>query len=342
MALHQHIQSILLAGARFPTPAPAAPPVSAPPALAGLIAMVAAEHATCDRRAVQAGNRYRSAFWSLYLLSALAVLCALVPLALGWNDPAHALHAWAPSLALLEVAVIAMLGLIYWRGRHQDWQGQWLASRMAAELAWYLPVVAPLVAPAPPGAPANWYARLAANSLHLPEGGEIDALCARLERYAARSLQGAWSERAFVGQYVAWAVAQFGLQRRYHQRQALRNEALMRRIHRVNEGLFGLTLAGALAHLFLHSAWLAVVTVFCPALGAWLHGALAQSEAYRLAATSWRLAAGLQNTMDMITASHSDGDCAKVRWAIEAGLTLILNEHRDWHMLVRPHHLPLG
>jgi hypothetical protein len=25
-----------------------------------------------------------------------------------------------------------------------------------------------------------------------------------------------------------------------------------------------------------------------------------------------------------------------------AALGLILDEHHDWHMLVRPHHLPLG
>jgi len=27
---------------------------------------------------------------------------------------------------------------------------------------------------------------------------------------------------------------------------------------------------------------------------------------------------------------------------VEAALALILEEHQDWHMLVRPHHLPLG
>jgi hypothetical protein len=31
-----------------------------------------------------------------------------------------------------------------------------------------------------------------------------------------------------------------------------------------------------------------------------------------------------------------------VKDSIEAALALILQEHQDWHMLVRPHHLPLA
>jgi hypothetical protein len=31
-----------------------------------------------------------------------------------------------------------------------------------------------------------------------------------------------------------------------------------------------------------------------------------------------------------------------VRGAVESALSLILEEHQDWHMLVRPHRLPLG
>jgi hypothetical protein len=30
------------------------------------------------------------------------------------------------------------------------------------------------------------------------------------------------------------------------------------------------------------------------------------------------------------------------RAAIEAAIALILEEHQDWHMLVRPHQLPLA
>jgi hypothetical protein len=33
---------------------------------------------------------------------------------------------------------------------------------------------------------------------------------------------------------------------------------------------------------------------------------------------------------------------AALRAQLVAAVGLILSEHKDWHMLVRPHHLPLG
>jgi len=341
MAFYQRIQSFLLVGVRLPASTPS-PAVAPPTALAELIAAVAPGHAASNARAIEAGNRYRSAFWALYLLSALAVLCAVMPLALGWDDNYSAMHAWAPFWAVLEVLVITVLGILYWRGHHHDWQGRWLASRTESELTWYLPLVAPLVVAGHDGAGGNWYGRLAGNSYHAPESSAVDALCARLESTALAALGRAWNDPAFVERYVAWTMAQLGAQRMYHNRLAARSEALMHRIHKLNTCLFILTFLGALAHLVIHSMWLSFVTIFFPALGASLHGALAQTESYRLAATSRRLSEELQKTLDALGAAHAHGDTATVRSTIEAGLMLILDEHRDWHMLVRPHHLPLG
>jgi hypothetical protein len=123
--------------------------------------------------------------------------------------------------------------------------------------------------------------------------------------------------------------------------------------------------------LILHTLWLTLVTTFFPALGASLHGALAQSEAYRLSATSERLVKDLQTMIDRIRAAlvaastpvgavvaeggvRSIGaECTgaptvapsgvnAVKSSIEDALALILEEHQDWQMLVRPHHLPLA
>ena len=102
---------------------------------------------------------------------------------------------------------------------------------------------------------------------------------------------------------------------------------------------------GALAHLLVHSLWLSLLTIFFPALGASLHGALAQSESYRLAATSERLAAELDADAAALQAALEQGGPAGaegVRSAARAALGRILDEHQDWHMLVRPHHLPLA
>jgi hypothetical protein len=91
---------------------------------------------------------------------------------------------------------------------------------------------------------------------------------------------------------------------------------------------------------------LSLVTTFFPALGASLHGALAQSEAYRLATTSERLVAELQTAIGRIRATLDDrgsaSDVNALKASIEAAIALILEEHQDWHLLVRPHNLPLA
>jgi len=101
-----------------------------------------------------------------------------------------------------------------------------------------------------------------------------------------------------------------------------------------------------LLHLAIHTLWLSLVTTFFPALGASLHGALAQSEAYRLGSTSERLVAELQGAMDRIRTAfnqaHPEGNADVLKAAIEAAIALILEEHQDWHLLVRPHNLPLA
>ena len=118
----------------------------------------------------------------------------------------------------------------------------------------------------------------------------------------------------------------------------------------MNIWLFGLTGLGALLHLVMHTLWLSLITTFFPALGASLHGALAQSEAYRLNVTSERLVAELQGAIKQIRASltterrgsNSAADSTPIKTSIQAAIALILEEHQDWHMLVRPHRLPLG
>jgi hypothetical protein len=350
MALHQLIQRLLLVGVDLGSgQSPPVPPP--PPALAPLIDSIAAAHRTYDERAIQYGHRYRSGYWAIYLLSAVAVICAVLPLALGWDDSRHTLHPFVGLWAVAEVIVIAAVGAIYWLGHRRDWQGQWLHARTTAELTWYLPLVAPLVDFARNNGNANWYLRVFDPGQHLRAAGEVEALCTRNEVMTRDKLDGAWSDDAFIASYAAWAIAILESQRHYHQRVATRQHALLHRVHAVNICLFGLTGLGALTHLVMHTLWLSLITTFFPALGASLHGALAQSEAYRLSVTSERLVAELQGAIKQIRASltterphgaNSVADATAIKASIQAAIALILEEHQDWHMLVRPHRLPLG
>ena len=173
-------------------------------------------------------------------------------------------------------------------------------------------------------------------------------------------LAAVWADPQFVAAYAAWSASILESQEHYHRSVALRHHLLQHRIHTVNIWLFGLTALGALTHLVLHSLYLSIVTTFFPALGASLHGALAQSEAYRLEVASDRLAKDLRLAVARIREAavgpaarmlaaggvasvHDAAAVAQlVRGAVESALSLILEEHQDWHMLVRPHRLPLG
>jgi hypothetical protein len=181
---------------------------------------------------------------------------------------------------------------------------------------------------------------------HLRNGDELEAICSKNEPLASRLLDKAWSDPAFVANYALWTVSILEAQTHYHHRVAIKQHALSHRVHSVTIGLFGLTALGALLHLVLHTVWLSVITTFFPALGASLHGALAQSESYRLGTTSERLAVELQGAIACIRAAldlkDAPPNAASIKESIQAAIELILEEHQDWHMLVRPHHLPLG
>jgi hypothetical protein len=346
MALHQSIQRLLLAGTRLNVP-PAPPEPQPPLALLPLIEALTPAHLRFDSRALIYGHRYRSGFWAIYLLSALAVLCAVMPLALGWDSRNHALHAYAGLWAVAEVLLIGTVSAIYWQGQRRNWQGQWLGARTTAELTGYLPLIAPLLDFSRPESEADWYLRVFDPGQHLRGATDIATLCANSEALAHRVLENAWSDPAFVTSYALWTVQVLEAQKHYHRRVALTQHALLHRVHRVTSALFALTALGALLHLVVHSLWLSLVTTFFPALAASLHGALAQSEAYRLGTTSERLATDLQGAINDIRAMLGAGgvgtpEPVALKAAIEAAIARILEEHQDWHMLVRPHHLPLA
>lgn len=345
MAFHHAVQRLLLMGIRLPVPPPPAHPPQ-PAALAPLIRAVAPAHRAFNLRAIEYGDRYRSAFWAIYLLVALAVLCAGLPLALGWDNAQHAMHHFSIAWVITEVVIIVLVGLIYWRGHSQDWQGQWLAARTQAELAWYLPLIAPVVDFSDDSQAINWYACLNNPGQDLQAGEDFDSVC-RTNRPLARSLlANVWSDPAFIVDYARWTVAIIEGQRQYHHHVALRQHALQHRVHTITAWLFVMTGLAALAHLLFHSNALTLATMFLPALGASLHGALAQSEAYRLEAASERLAMELGRLVEPVKETlHATDPLASaevLRGAVVSAVSLILDEHRDWHMLVRPHHLPLG
>lgn len=344
MALHQWIERLLLIGVHLESPdrTPVAPP---PPALLPLVEVLRSHYQTFDLRARRYGRRYRSGFWAIYLLSAIAVLFAVLPLALGWDSSGYH-HPHAVYYALGEVLVIGTVSVIYWLGHRRDWQERWLKARTTAELTWYLPVVAPLLDYTAPAEEPNWYPRVFDPGEQVHAADEVARLCAQSEPLARSSLTGAWSDPTFVTAYAEWTSGILAQQVGYHRGVAMKQHALLERVHGVNSWLFGLTALGAVTHLLVHTLWLTLVTTFFPALGASLHGAIAQSEAYRLGHTSGRLTVELKAAIESIRGALEEfrgtADARSLKEAITAAIGIILEEHQDWHLLVRPHRLPLA
>lgn len=345
MHFHQIVQRMLLLGVGLEK-APSQPAPQPPPELLPLIAVVEPAHSRFDARAIRYGNRYRSGFWAIYLVSAVAVLCGVMPLALGWDSRFPQQHPFARVWTYIEVGLIFAVVGIYWSGHRAKWRSEWLAARTTAELSWYLPLLAPLVDLDQPGGNANWYTRIFHTDKRSLNAPEIESLCAQLEPIARKLRDGAWHEATFVTRYLAWAVQLFEGQKAYHHRLAQRQHALLHRVHRINNTLFGLTAIGAMMHLFVHSLWLTLITTFFPSLAASLHGAIAQSEAFRLAKTSEKLVEDLHVAIRRVKALsvQTDGTqaLAELKGFIGETLAILLQEHQAWHMLVRPHDLPLA
>lgn len=344
MAFHQHIQRLLLVGAHLEV-APA-PPVPEPPQrLRPLIESLASAHREFDAVAIRFGHRYRSGFWAIYLLSASAVLCAMMPLALGWDDLTSYMHSYAAAWVFAEILVIASILTIYWRGHRKDWQGQWLRARTVSELISYMPLIAPLIELDQPGTEVSWYARLRLLGPHMATPEEVMKLCASHEARVRDMLHDAWRDPEFQAAYARWSVGILQSQAHYHTRVARRSHVLQHRIHRATTGLFALTGVAALSHLVIHSRWISMITTVSPALAAALHGALAQSEAYRLESESGRVAVELHAAADRILA-NSQNESASALKELQSevcdAVGVILQEHQDWYMLVRPHQLPLA
>ncbi len=101
-------------------------------------------YAWADALAVHYGHAHRSAYIVAYLLSAAAVLCAVIAVVLHGNlvlhpvvahpGPSDAVEAPGNEIFLIaEFTVIVLILLIVWFGRRRRWHARWLDYRTLAE-----------------------------------------------------------------------------------------------------------------------------------------------------------------------------------------------------------------
>ena len=241
-------------------------------------------YAWSDKLAVHYSNIYRSTFIRTFLLSAIAVALALLPVALGKQSSmirhGDAIYIILELLAILWILISVLLG------HRKRWHERWIDYRLIAELIRHLRLMVPLGSGRPfpklpthlasYGNPANtwmaWYVRAIERDLGLPTAQMNDEHLKNCREHLSKLLQS---------------------QIDFHESNTLRCQNIERRLQKGGIWVLGLTLLACAIHLFpdLISGvrephqlprWLVFLCGFLPALGAAFAGIMNQGEFRRL------------------------------------------------------------
>ena len=100
-----------------------------------------AHYAWSDKLADIFADCYRSTYIGAYLLAALAVFIALLPVAVGWTEANPNRDAVCIGFELL---ILTLLLWLLWRMQHRCWHQRWMDYRLLAELIRQLRLLIPL------------------------------------------------------------------------------------------------------------------------------------------------------------------------------------------------------
>jgi hypothetical protein len=259
--------------------------------LAQLIDSLRKYYAWSDKLAVLYADRYRSAFLLMFMLAAVAVGLALLPVGVPFLS-----HHWANKAcnALELISILAVLVVVH-VGRRKRWHERFLDYRLTAELVRHLRIVAPLGGRWPiPQIPAHW-------ATYGQPGATWMAWYVRaVER--AIGLPSAVVDRFYLEGYLAELSRIVGGQIDFHWKTMRRCQEMEKRLHRIADALLILTIAACALHLLIHfwpretppkgieASPFVFVCGFFPALGAALAAIMNQAEFRRLANRSKAMA----------------------------------------------------
>ncbi len=299
-------------------------------------------YAWADKLADYYADAYRSSFVLCYLLGAMAVGLALIPVLFGLNGSHSSL---LPKMcSLLELfAVVSILILVLW-GKKKRWHDRWMEYRLVAELVRQLRFLIPLGGGRPfprlpqhlgnYGNPADswmyWHVRSIDRAVGLPN--------AKVKADYVKDCLG----------YVSKVVQS---QRAFHHTAADRSEQIEHRLHRFGLLLFALVLVLILWHLKMHfgtphpagtfegeshwDAW-TFFLAFLPAVGAALAAINNQGEFGRIAKRSRAMADrldqmdhDLQRMLESDAAIHSS---EAARHAMRVA-QIMVDEVLDWRVV---------
>jgi hypothetical protein len=307
-----------------------------------------------DKRGDLYADAYRSGYVLTYLLSAMAVLVALLPMAAGFEGQARTI------CVVTEFAMLIVILLLFVIGRKRQWYERWMEYRLLAEMIRQLRVLIPLGGGRPlPRTPTHlglygsltqtwmyWHTRAIARATGIPQ--------AKVKpEYLLDCL-------SYIDELVGKTK---GGQFQFQKDTEIRTEHIAHRLHKTSTYLFGITLLGIGTHLLLevtgsgslphwlefhipepfHKAldqWLVLASAFLPALAAALAGINNQGEFARLAKRSAAMADSFSRFAVRIAAlrsANADGsDALKLSHLIPlAGeiAEVMVEEVADWRVV---------
>lgn len=238
-----------------------------------------------DVTAGQCAGKYRSTSVLAYLLSALAIISAI----LGILTHA-AVWAW------LEIITICVILLLIGRAKKNNVHEHFIKSRMEAELIRYHRLLLPVLGVTQVlNSPFFDVEDNGAIKLVFPEMLYLRRLLANV--FHTETLLSPGKKNCDLKMYLQYLKEVVNEQASYHKSRHLRENSLHHRLHSATQSVFFLTLVAVALHvvdvtLGLHWQFgylLSALAIGMPAVAAALHGILVQSDAGRVAHLSERM-----------------------------------------------------
>ena len=264
-----------------------------PSAFAKMVDLLRPFYAWPDKLAVIYSDRYRSTFVLAFLLAAIAVGLALIPI--GFSLAPHGL---LESYAIwFEFIIIASILILVWIGNHFRWHERWIEYRLVAELIRHLRLSVALGGGRSfPQMPAHW------STYGHPGSSWMAWYYRNVERYLG--LPDIVVNKPYLTECLGDLLNLVQGQSRYHGSNAERCQKIEHRLHTLGMFFLGMTLVACGLHLLpvfwgVHfPGWAPnLLTAFCgffPALGAAFAGIINQGEFLRITKRS----AAMQKQMD--------------------------------------------